>query len=57
MTQRSEVVNTRSSLAKSSSDLAEGGRGQQQQGEILDGWCLMSFLVMAVAYFIRVIST
>merc|ERR1719216_319989 len=30
LTQRSEVVNTRSSLAKSSSDLAEGGRGQQQ---------------------------
>ena len=33
LTQRSEVVNTRSSLAKSSSDLAEGGRGQHQ-GEI-----------------------
>merc|ERR1719350_537805 len=32
LTQRSEVVNTRSSLAKSSSDLAEGVRGQQQQG-------------------------
>ena len=39
LTQRSEVVNTRSSLAKSSSDLAEGGRGQQQ-GE-LEGWCLL----------------
>ena len=35
LTQRSEVVNTRSSLAKSSSDLAEGGRGGQQQGELL----------------------
>ena len=34
LTQRSEVVNTRSSLAKSSSDLAEGGRGGQQQGEL-----------------------
>lgn len=39
LTQRSEVVNTRSSLAKSSSDLAEGARAQQQ-GET-EGWCLL----------------
>ena len=38
LTQRSEVVNTRSSLAKSSSDLAEGGRGQQQQQGEIEGW-------------------
>ena len=52
LTQRSEVANARSSLAKSSSDLAnEGGRGaagqQGELGEMVDdnicgGWSRIS---------------